>query len=1238
MYQQWKKLLKVHRETPVKPKRKKGKKKKQDELFDDQKMPDNQENSTDNTLNVTEPSIQANSDVENDTKPETAKRKKKKKKQTEKCFTEEITEPVKTESEVNTEISIKSDPIPQTPESTPKKKHKKKKPPADSAKTEDVTCISAFQQLLEPGDSQEETVRPESQNNDSLPEVLIDKCEEKVEDIQQTKNKKKNKKHRKHSPAVIQHDEDKKQPQEGTVELMQEKCEVKPTSEISEVSQEASPKPKAKIAKPVDKKHKNKNTKTSTNVDNNSTPEDAKIDQSSLPGLECLKKDDNVLIQAKSESLKTTNNIKQSEPSFQNVIIGPADTEKEKCDKTVNVEKVIESPQIAPQTEQEQIKESDNTSFTEVRPSRKKKRSAKSISEQSDGEKAPSVTIDVSSQNEPKTEQIEDTNITPDFIHYPRSSSQQQFDSNNNTVIQEIHSPDEVRLGIPIFMSVPVVEGSGESPEVRSQMDPLDVEVTELKMSDLKTEDKNVPIPAKTVDETLVMEELKLSIEKSLAELTAIEKGEIEVEKKLVDVKQDNLHSPVNAPIETALENITPANDGSKIVDIPKEEVPESPCSPPVCPARKDKKGKSKKKGKKGATEQASSTTTVSSSNTAGEAKKDTQDTSSKDKDTKSENTQKKEKQQSTGNTDETEVQPDSSSAFEVYYEPIENFEDALTSSNEDINKTFEMIAKEVYDTVETKKPTLPNPEISITEPEEDRQEKNAKEHPVSQPKNLLGQPNIPASSNKDDYKKEKDKPPNSMQAKVKIKDSVDVEKSKKRSKESQTQNKSKHNSNTYKINENDDFVYKYSFRTVFLPNICHVCNKDLTTRVPCKFCNLLFYCSQKHKDEDWPKHQSLCFAICTIAHLKEQKFIYGAAKNITGQDYRLLRMQVIMSCEKMLKRKLLPWEQEALLYPRICSNTACREWRQGYLTDCRGCGQVAFCTDHPEHLPVSHQQWCKSYALYQKLVMYQQTKGRLEPCLPSKVMTESYVIPEKINEVLASLYEEKIEMDDIQYATLTQIASAPLTTAYGYQMCRKNANGLNKRSTFSIHIVGAELQFEADVLNKWERFFLHLRPDIKDLRIVLISPNLNPSNLPLDLLRNVKLCEQCRCNNRRLLFSFEDKKTYFDYYTSEDFIHPDIVCAFNPSIERSSIYNGKDPWPATLKCVAKLKSPLLITAYTLDELNRDLSRVQKYSFEVLTEPKYNNFASIRPDRNFITDDEIPLLFKNYCFSVVCGV
>ncbi|KAJ8708502.1 hypothetical protein PYW07_010627 [Mythimna separata] len=934
--------------------------------------------------------------------------------------------------------------------------------------------------------------------------------------------------------------------------------------------------------------------------------------------------------------------------------------------------------------------------------------------------------------------------LVPD-ITYPRASSQQSHDNNNNTVIREIFPPTEPVLAIPLAQ-----ERAPSPKKMDEKKSPPKEEKTDIK--------------SKMMEVNQDMEELRLSIERSLAELTSMEKSEVDIEKEFemtrnkaqkvasllfdtgesaaavpmpvsreksrekspfvqpavsvpveevktptiiedistqkpeekpktedkkskkdkhkkhteekkmehpvveskiaeplitVDTKtielppkvedrpktptemSPGLHKPLIEP-HKVLETLMPSfaipveekkteiiETEMKVTEKPKEETVETPIDvPPVCPARKDNKGKNKKK--KGKQDTQMTATTQSTTTTATAQSQSTQETKKEEKtESKTESkSESKGKSQSTekGKQQASNVDSEGVQDEVLDYEPIENFEDALTSSNDDVNNTFEMIVQETQE--------QNNPKINIIAPDEEKT-------PVSPPKNLLGHPDIPVRSNRRDFKKEKDKIPNEITARVKIKDSVEVER--KQTKNTQTNNKIKEFCQDYKMDGNDDFVYKYSFRKVFLQSSCHVCKKALSgSRVPCNYCNLLFYCSNKHKDEDWPQHQALCFAVSTIVHLKDQKHIYGDAKNLTGHDYRLIRMQMIVSCEKVLKRRLVPWEQEALLYPRVCAHVPCREWRQSKLTDCQGCGQISYCTDNADHFPKSHSRWCKSYSLYEKLVCYQQTKGRLEPKMPTKVLTEPKQIPEKINEVLASMYEEKIDITDIQYAALTQLATAPLTAAYCHQLCRSKAagltNGVNKKSSFTIHVVGAELQFEADALNKWEVFFLHLRPDLQELRVVLINYNLNPSNLPLELLGKIKICENCRQKNRRVVFSFQDKRTYADYKSSEDYVVPDIVCAFNPSIQRSSVFNGKDPWPLTINAILKLKVPFIITGYTITELQKDCIRIKECSetgYNFIAEPKYNNFASVRPDRNFISDDEMPLLFKNYCFAII---
>jgi mitochondrial splicing suppressor protein 51 len=88
-------------------------------------------------------------------------------------------------------------------------------------------------------------------------------------------------------------------------------------------------------------------------------------------------------------------------------------------------------------------------------------------------------------------------------------------------------------------------------------------------------------------------------------------------------------------------------------------------------------------------------------------------------------------------------------------------------------------------------------------------------------------------------------------------------------------------------------------------------------------------------------------------------------------------------------------------------------------------------------------------------------------------------------------------------------------------------------------------------------------------------------------------------------------------------------------------MYNNKDPWPAAINCILKRRVPFLVTSYTITEMHRELCRIKEcaeYNYNVMIDPKNNSFASVRPDRNFISDDEMPLLFKNYCYLLLCGV
>lgn len=89
---------------------------------------------------------------------------------------------------------------------------------------------------------------------------------------------------------------------------------------------------------------------------------------------------------------------------------------------------------------------------------------------------------------------------------------------------------------------------------------------------------------------------------------------------------------------------------------------------------------------------------------------------------------------------------------------------------------------------------------------------------------------------------------------------------------------------------------------------------------------------------------------------------------------------------------------------------------------------------------------------------------------------------------------------DECVFATLTQLSTAPLTAYFATQKA-----GQNIGEKFTIHLIGAELQFEADVLDIWETFFLHLAHNLIELTIVFCGPELNAENIPLDIISRIR-------------------------------------------------------------------------------------------------------------------------------------
>ncbi|ALC44624.1 CG13458, partial [Drosophila busckii] len=423
---------------------------------------------------------------------------------------------------------------------------------------------------------------------------------------------------------------------------------------------------------------------------------------------------------------------------------------------------------------------------------------------------------------------------------------------------------------------------------------------------------------------------------------------------------------------------------------------------------------------------------------------------------------------------------------------------------------------------------------------------------------------------------------------------------------------------------------YIYKPRPYFMTALCNHCKMDLCGRqaLPCKDCGLSYYCCMPHMREDHT-HRQLCYGLRQLVQQNGHDIFYKSA-DFDAEQFRSYRIVCIRHLEKLINRPLSATEQELLLFPLICNQNTCREHRFKRLVRCGQCGEVAYCKDQATHLSATHAQWCGAYKLFKALVIFQSKFGRVEPPLPDAVLKDLPMACSNTRQILKKLHFNV--SDECEFAALTQISTGPLTVFYALKLCNRL-----RESELTVHLIGAEMEFEVDVFQKWELFLLHILPPVQTLNVVFVGPELNPNNINFEQLKKIRCCRLCRKAQRTVQYYFENR-LYHDYCKDSKFIHPDLVCFFNSGLYRSTGFALEDTWPDTIRASLDLKCPIVVTSYTKYEAPLDMSQFINESnrhLNVALPPTTNPFASEKPERNFISDHDAPFMFKNYqCFVI----
>lgn len=118
------------------------------------------------------------------------------------------------------------------------------------------------------------------------------------------------------------------------------------------------------------------------------------------------------------------------------------------------------------------------------------------------------------------------------------------------------------------------------------------------------------------------------------------------------------------------------------------------------------------------------------------------------------------------------------------------------------------------------------------------------------------------------------------------------------------------------------------------------VCKVNLSCYLLCQGCKMIAYCKEDHMKIDYLNHKALCLAIQLVAK-RRGGHVYHMAKHLSSAELRNLKAYTIFICEQFLNRNLQQFEREIFIFPRLCQEASCREWKPSLLVDCMKCGQV---------------------------------------------------------------------------------------------------------------------------------------------------------------------------------------------------------------------------------------------------------------------------------------------------------
>lgn len=369
-----------------------------------------------------------------------------------------------------------------------------------------------------------------------------------------------------------------------------------------------------------------------------------------------------------------------------------------------------------------------------------------------------------------------------------------------------------------------------------------------------------------------------------------------------------------------------------------------------------------------------------------------------------------------------------------------------------------------------------------------------------------------------------------------------------------------------------------------------------------------------------------------------------GAGIVDNGQWLRHRASQTL-ALRLMLGRELRQHEKEMIFFPPVCER--CHKFSPADQLECDLCHSAVYCgAQHARQDKPRHARWCAQLKLALACERHESLHGLADPPILPDVDDVFTPLPENITAMLTSqiLAEKEVVpegafVDPVLIAFLTERLSFPLTVLYGLLKADCLSVPIQEMEQLTVHLVGAQMLVECLGIIKWE-YLVHRLPRLQSVRLVFVGPELfrgcgrHVTGAVED--SGATRCDQCMARKRSIVHEMRPV-TYHQYYAGEHWSRPDVVVCFNSGIHEFS-EREEDTWRESLPLLVRdSQTPLLLTAYTRSELQKDLDVLEKWvpDMEGAVEVHRNPFGSTKPVRDMCREDDCDVFYLNQYLAVV---